>query len=113
MDEESGILAGVQANDYASVNETNGLVTLEKLPITAENDSKPILHGVFKSPVTVTAVQVTLRSPTPSTLAESGEVLKDVQLVIAVSTTRARDTNVDTPSEELDAADPKVVRIDK
>jgi len=112
MDEDSGILTDVQAKNSASVNEADGLVTLTNLPMGGEEGDKPTLHGRFGNPVSIRAVQITLLSPSSSTRPESGDVPEAVSIQIAFFTTKARDTDIDTLSSEVDA-EPKVVRVDQ
>lgn len=112
MDQDSGILTDVRAKNSASVNEADGLVTLTNSSITGEEESKPTLHALFRNPVSLSALQVTLLSPSSSTSTESGKVPEVVPIQIAFFTTRARDTDIDTPSNEVDA-EPKVVPVDQ
>ena len=110
MDEDSRILTDVQAKNSAVVNEADGRVTLTNLPITGEEDNKPTLHGLFRNPVSIGALQITLLSPSSSSTPESVDLPEVVPVEIAFFTTSARDTDIDTPSNEVDA-EPKVMRI--
>lgn len=105
---DSGILSDLRSKNSASVNQEDGRVTLTNLPITGVEESKPTLHGVFRNPVSIRAVQITLLSPSSSTTPESGAMPEVVPIQIALFTTRARDTDIDTSSNDVDA-EPQVV----
>lgn len=112
MDEDSGILTDVRAKNSASVNEADGLVTLTISPAGGVEGNKPTLHGRFGNPVAIRAVEITLIEPSSSTTPEPSNVPEDVPIQIAFLTTRSRDTDIDTPSNEVDAQ-PKVGRVDR
>ena len=101
MDVDSGILAVIQAKNSVSVSGTDSQVTLTNLPITGEEENTPTLHGVFKQPVTVRAITLTLLSPSSSPTPQPAEKREPVQVEIAFYTTKSRDTDISTLSEDV------------
>ena len=107
MDVESGILAALQADNSVSVSGTDSQVTLTDLPITEDKEQKPTVHGLFKQPVAVRAITLTLMSPSRSTTSQPGEKRKPVGVRIVFYTTKSRDTDISTPSDDVNP-EPKV-----